>query len=213
MAAPPRRFLGFLFRLTEGRFTIDQRTDLYLSATEGAALGWLIDFVCSARADYRDRDGGPQQEESCLTSEAAIEPLVERALVAIRTAAADGSLLRHQDLVYILYRWRDFMDGDPAEVRDWTDSLMNSDDAVVTLARAFTGQSWSMGMGFAGLGDRISMPRSTALITDDIDIVDAAKFRSGLERIRDAGILDNDSLQTVNALLGMWDRRRSGDDD
>lgn len=145
-------------RLTERRFNIGERTELYLAALEHASLGWLVDFAASAIRDYQPREGkSPAREEDCLTTVDAIEVLKDKALRAIRAAAADGSLTYHKDLLYILYRWSDVMGRKPEEVRAFTDSCFADKRALAALARAMTGRSWSMGMGwFGGLGDRVS---------------------------------------------------------
>jgi hypothetical protein len=214
MANTSLRLHWFIRRLTRGRFSIDERTDLYLAATERAALGWLVDFVSSARRDYRERQNQPTPEEDCLVITRALEPLTKRALAAIRAAAASGSLLHHQDLHNILYGWRNFLDNDPAEVRAWTDKLISDDNALVILARAMTGRTWSMGMGgFGSLGDRVSKASPTAQIADDTDILDVNAFYAGLERIRDEAKIDAECLEVVRTFLHSWDRQRRGEHD
>ena len=100
-----RRFLVIIDDIDRLSPDVDERTDLYLAATERAALGWLVDFVSSARRDYRGRQNLPTPEEDCLVTTRALEPLTNRALAAIRAAAANGSLLHHQDLHNILNCW------------------------------------------------------------------------------------------------------------
>jgi predicted KAP-like P-loop ATPase len=196
-------------RLTGDRFSIEERSCLYLVATERAAIGWLVDFVSSAREDYRERQNGPRREEDCLVARDALEPLSERALRAIHDAASHMSLLDHKDLVYLLYRWRALCGGDAAEVRAWTDTLLRDDKALVILAHEFTGQSWSAGMGgFGTLGDRVASPSTAAKIQEDTDIIDVHAFRVGLERIRDQATMDPISLEVVRELMDAWDRER-----
>jgi hypothetical protein len=206
------RFHWLIRRLTRGRFSFAERTDLYLSATQTAALGWLVDFAISAKDDYSERENGPRREDDILVGEEAVPRLVERALVAIREAAANGTLLQHKDLGYILYRWRDFLDGDVSEVRAWTDGMMGNDGALIVFARMMTGQSWSMGMGgFGSLGDRISMPTTTAQIDEDTEILDTRAFRAGLERIQDEATMDHHALEAVRLFLDAWDRNLRGE--
>src|SRR5690606_24614451 len=38
------RYHWLIRRLTADRFTLEERTEAYLAATDGAALGWLVDF-------------------------------------------------------------------------------------------------------------------------------------------------------------------------
>ena len=138
------RFHWLIRRLTDRRFTIDERTSLYMSTTQYAALAWLVDFVASAKDDHHKRESGPKRDDSYLTRKDVVDELVDRALAAIRAAAMDGSLLLHKDLLTILYRWRDFSDNDPTEVRNWTDSLLEKDDALVILAKKLIGESLSL---------------------------------------------------------------------
>ena len=214
MANTSLRYHWLIRRLTRDRFSIEERTEVYLAATENASLGWLVDFVSSARGDYRQRENRPPaREEDCLVGKDALPALTTRALDAIRAAAADGSLLSHQDLLYILHRWVDFMDNDPSEVRAWTDDLLKDTKALVTLARAMTGTSWSMGMGgFGGLGDRVAKASITAQIRDDTDILDVKAFREALERLRDDEDVNADERGDVQKFLEAWDRQRRGDD-
>jgi len=212
MANTSLRYHWLIRRLTRDRFTIEERTEAYLEATKSAALGWLVDFVSSARGDYQEREGRqPTREEDRLTTEAALPELTDRALNAIRSAAAGGTLLGHPDLLYILHRWVDFMDNDSSEVRTWTDALLADPKALVALARAMTGESWSVGMGgFGSMGDRVAKRSVTAQIRDDTDIIDAAAFREALETVRDGDGLANEEREAVHAFLEAWDRQGRG---
>lgn len=67
-------------RLTRDRFSIDERTKIYVGALKGACLGWLVEFVISAKDNYREREGGPRREEDCLVAETAIDSLQSDAL-------------------------------------------------------------------------------------------------------------------------------------
>ncbi len=207
------RYHWLIRRLTADRFTIDERTDLYFSALANASLGWLVDFVSSAKGHYQDRDDGPRREEDCLVREDAIDRLVDQALAEIRDAAADGMLLQHQDLFYILYRWRDFLENDPTEVRAWTDPLLINDDALLTLAKELTGESWSQGIGMFGLGDRVSRRTIRAQIDENTDILDVDRFRTALERLQASGNLNDDDQKVVDDFLTAWQRQRDGRDD
>lgn len=206
MANTTLRYHWLIRGLTRDRFSLEERTALYLSAIESASLGWLVNFVSSARNDYRKLSSRPSREEDYLVAESAVGPITIRALDAIRMAAQDGALLNHRDVINILYRWQDFLDGDATEVRKWTDGLISNDCNLVLLARAMTGQSWSTGMGgFGSLGDRVAKASATAMINDDCDILDPKAFRASLERIRDEAAMDPESLETVRTFLGAWD--------
>lgn len=208
------RYHWLLRRVTAERFTPEERSNALVAAIQKASLGWLVDFASSTIGDHaEERKEGPKREEDCLIQMSAIEPLRKHTLDVIRAAAADGALIGHQDLVNILYRWRDLLGGDSIEVRDWTSARILEDDSLVALARDFTGRSWSMGMGgFGSLGDRVSKATVVAQISDDADIIDPEAFRARLEEVATDGKLDRNDLKTVQTLLDAWGRKRAGKD-
>ena len=205
------RYHWLIRRITEKRFSLQERTDLYWQAIQTASLGWLVDFVSSAQGHYReDRKNGPKRQEDCLITEDALPKFIALSLEKIKTAAQDGTLIRHQDLLYILYRWRDF--SSPDEVKAWTDKLMNDNSALVILANVFTGYSLIHHSGFDGLSDHTSTRKNQAQIDSHIDILNPQSFRSGLERIQAEQTLDDSSLAIVSNFLTAWDRRIASND-
>jgi hypothetical protein len=126
----------------------------------------------------------------------------------MRVAAADGRLLAVPKLIYVLYAWRRFNGNDPTEVRTWADGLLKDDQAVLTLMRAFTGKSYRRSMGFGGLGDRVSTPRVSVFVSDDVDILDVAAFREALERMVAERRADSETLEVVRSFLNAWDAKR-----
>jgi predicted KAP-like P-loop ATPase len=208
------RYHWLLRRLTLERFSPKERSDVLVAAVQNASLGWLVDFATSALREHaEDRKNGPKTAEDCLVQSSAVDPLRTHLLNAIRAAAADGSLIANRDLVSILFRWGAFA-GDTKEVRDWTGARIMEDDGLAAMARAFTGQSWSSGMGgFGSLGDRVAKSRPVAQISDDIDIIDPVAFRTRLEEAVAGGHLDEDRLKAMQVLLDAWDRRRARTDD
>ncbi len=204
------RFHWLIRQLTKGRFSLDQRTGLYLSALEKSALGWLVDFTSSAKNDHFPGEGKePIREEDCLVNEQAIPVLSKQTLQAIRTAAENGALLNHKDLFFILYRWKELLDDNPAEVRQWTNQQLQSDQALVIFARALTSRSWSMGIGGLGgsLGDRVARSRIVVQISDDTDILDLPFFVKKLEHLRSHDGLGADALSAITTFLNAWHQR------
>ncbi|MGX5669033.1 hypothetical protein ACWKW9_24005 [Rhizobium daejeonense] len=208
------RYHWLLRRVTAEHFTPEERSNALVAAIQKASLGWLVDFASSAIGDHvEDRKQGPKRDEDCLVQSSAIESVRKHALEVIRTAASDGALIGHRDLVHILNRWRDLLGGVSAEVRDWAGGRILEDGSLVALARGFTGRSWSMGMGgFGSLGDRVSKATVMAQISDDADIIDLEAFRARLEEVAADGRLDQDDLKTVQTFLDAWDRKRAGKD-
>lgn len=199
------RYHWLIRRLMNERFTLDERTGIYMAAIENASLGWLVDFAVSARNDYRDPEDGPQREEDCLIREDTVTALIDRALVAIRAAAADNSLLQHNDLIFILYSWRRFMENDPSEVCTWTDQLLDDDEALVILARQLTGESWSQSLGFPGLADHTVQRQLRVQIDENTDILDVGQFRANLQRLQSSGALYESAQKVVDEFLAAWD--------
>jgi len=212
MADTSLLYHSLLRRVTREHFTPKERSDVLVAAIQNASLGWLVNFSSSAIDDHaKERGQGSKREDDCLVQSSATESLRKHALEAIRTAAAKGTLIGHQDLAYILYRWLDLLSGDSAEVREWTGERILEDDSLVSLARAFTGRSWSMGVdGFGGLGDRVSKATVVAQIDEDTELIDTQAFRVRLEDVHASGKLDRDGLNAIQMLLDAWDRRRAG---
>ena len=208
------RYHWLIRRLTRDRFQLGERTEVYLGAIKNSSLGWLVDFVSSAMSDYEERENRPPtREEDCLVSKDALPEITELALNAIRDAANNGTLLTHNDLLSILYRWSEFMANDPSEVREWTDSLIKNSKASVVLTRAMTSESWSMGMGgFGNMGDRVAKRSFRAQISDDTKIINVGEFRRALDNIANSEELDPDERKVVQQFLIAWDRQKERGD-
>lgn len=199
-------------RLTENRYTIDERTSLYLKATEKAALGWLVDFTASAIGDYKEGEANSTLTDKCLIDQTALPILKDRALAALRVAATDGSLIHTDHLVYALYRWKDFSNDDGAEMKAWLAEQMRSDTTLITLAKALTGESWTTGLGVFGLGDRVSRRHIRVQISDGMELFDPASFRAELERIVSENTVPADDIAALGIFLTAWDAGRAGRD-
>ena len=203
------RYHWLIRGLMRDRFSLEERTRIYLDAIKNASLGWLVDFTSSALDDYEQHeDRPPKQESGYLVNEEALSNLINRALKGIRAAASNGSLLNHRDLIFILYRWGEFMNNDFTEAKAWTDGLLADSAALITLAQRMTGMSWSAGIGgFGALGDRVARPSITARIGNDSKILDVRKFREALEIICKEGKGDAIGRQDVQKFLEAWDRK------
>ena len=195
------RYLWLAGRLTSQRFTLSERTNLYMTTLQQASLGCLVEFVYSAKSLYRERETGPMREENYLVQEDAIDELIESALKAIRLSAANNSLLNHQNLIDILYRWRDFLDNDPSEVRGFTDPLLENDAALVIFARKSIGETWSQ-----GVENRVAKRGTKLLIDKQTDIFDIPVFCSRLETLRKADTLNEEDQKTVQDFLEAWQK-------
>lgn len=201
------RYHWLIRRLTRQRFSLQERTQLYLAALKHASLGWLVDFVSSAKEDHQPREDRPHREEDYLISKDAVEGLIQDVLKAIRALAQDNSLLYHQDLIEILYRWRDFLDNDLSEVRAWTDPLLQNDEALVIFAKEFTGKTYSQGVGICGLADRVAKEGIRVQKNEVTDLLNVEEFLARLERLQTAGTLDESAQKIVDDFLEAWRRQ------
>ena len=201
------RYHWLIRRLIHQKFSLQERTQLYLAALRCASLGWLVDFVISAKNDNQPRENRPYREENHLVSKDAVNGLIEDALKAIRTSAQDNSLLYHQDLIDILYRWRDFLENDLSEVRAWTEPLLQNDEALVIFARELTGKTYSQGVGVSGLGDRVVKEGIRVQTNEATDLLNVEEFLARLERLQTAGTLDESAQKIVDDFLEAWRRQ------
>ncbi len=198
------RYHRLVRKLTEGRFTIDERTELLLSATNSACLGWLVKFAATAKNDYRERKEGHRKEKDCLVRKDAVADLTDQALVAIWKAATDDQLLHHKDLIFILYRWSEFRDVRPdeiSEVRVWTDQLLDDDQALVVLAQRMMSESWS-----GSFGDSVAMREDSLRLVEDPKIIDIEKLIGRIKELQEAATLDHEDQKHVDKFLSALNR-------
>lgn len=196
--------LHWLLRALTDHMSLDERSATLRRACETASIGWLADFTRSAWTDYHPRDGREREPpEKCLTTEADAEHLRILLRSRIEVAAADGALLVHQDLSYLLYWWAELTADEGAAVRAWTSATFASDDGVRKLAKAFTSYSWSQGMTdvVARRQTRVS-PKGMARLMD----LDAF-------RLRVEAVAAQDGNPELQAFLAAWHHADQGKDD
>ena len=190
-----------LRRLTLERFDLARRSAIFMAACETAALGWLVDFASSAHEDYHPRTGkSSEQESQCLTTSNDAELLRVMALTQIRKAVETGELWAHTRLAYLMYRWRDFAE-DCAEVRQWTDELLASDEMVVLFAKAFTSYGWSQ-----SASDTVAQRTTLANVGHLNGILDKDRFRMRIEELVGRDRLSPEVLSVINEFLDAWRR-------
>ncbi|MEZ8718505.1 KAP family P-loop NTPase fold protein [Vibrio splendidus] len=204
------RYHWLIRRLTEGRFTIEERSELYLASIQDAQLGWAVGFTSSAMAHYEEEENRTRREDDCLVEESSLPDFIKIALSEIRISAENGSLLKHKELISILYRWGEFLGNDYTEALAWTNSLLDDDESLLVLAEKLTVRSWSMGMGgFGTLGDRISISSMRVQIDKDCEILDVDKFRYRLEQIAGNPNSHEDRVAFIKKFLEVWSNQRS----
>lgn len=205
MASNTLRIHWLLRRLTLERFDLPTRSAMFMAACKDAPAGWFVDFAESAYRDYYPRPGrNPEPEEKCLVTASDAEKLHKRELTTIAAAAKTAEFLDHRQLPYLLHRWADF-DGGTA-VKRWTKSQLKNDESAAKLAKAFTSYSWSQGMGFAGLGDRVAK-RNTRAGVDTVDrVLDRVAFRKRVEALSKSKKLPAPGQEAIDTFLDAWRR-------
>jgi predicted KAP-like P-loop ATPase len=197
------RIHWLLRSLTNDRTTLQQRSTIFSNACQDAALSWLENFVSSAWVDYHPREGNlPEPEAKCLVTEGDLETLRIKFLQRVTNAAQNGELLKSPNLPSLLYRWRDLACDDGLAVKAWTTSILDDDQAISHLAKAFTSYGWQQGIGGVGLGDHVARRITHADVNGLDSILDVARFRTRLET------LENDaSYPHVSAFMSAWRKR------
>ena len=173
-----------------------------MAACQTASLRWLVDFASSAYEDYHPRPGKTLEPESqCLTTLSDAEVLRDTALARIRQAAQTKELRDHRRLAYLLYRWRDFAAGNGADVREWSDRQLASNEMVVKFAKAFTSYGWLHS------GSDVVSQRTTLANVENLELViDKARFRARAEELAEGSTSESDEAQIINEFLAAWRR-------
>jgi len=81
-----------------------------------------------------DRDGGRKDREAILVDDSQVRPLQELCLEKLRAASKDGRLLRHLQMMLLLYRWKDW--AGPDEARDWVDQITKEPEGALNFLKA-----------------------------------------------------------------------------
>lgn len=210
MSGNPLRIHWLIRRLVLPRFSVEERSRLFLQACQVAAVGWLQDFAESAHGQHHPREGKeiPPEEDWLVNAETA-EVLMALLLARIREAAAANRLIESRHLGVLLYAWR--RGAGENEVREWTDAQLDDDEGVRTFVRAFTSYAWSHGIGFNGLGDRVSR-RSVHISIEAIGrVVDAERFRRRAGEV--VATLAGSDAKEVQEFLDAWVRREARPND
>lgn len=199
-------------KLTFERCDLDERNEIFSVACGGAQVGWLVDFTSSAIDDHFPRKGNePEPPEKCLVKKEYLAELKAHTIKTIESVAASGNLIAHPHLGHILFRWQAFAEDDGTMVKSWTREQFNDDVALSAIARAFTGESWSQGLGMVGLGDRVAIRKVRVSIEGLADIIDVDEFRRRLEEIEKSNTLDEEHKQNAMIFLDAWRQQEAGD--
>ena len=207
------RIHWLIHKLMFERCDLEKRSEIFMAACQTAQVGWLVDFTSSSISDHYPREGKePEPPEKCLVKKERLPELKAQTVQTIKSAAANGGLISHPQLPYILFQWGTFAEDDNAMVKAWTSDQLKTGEAVSKLARAFTGESWSHALGMFGLGDRVAMRKVRASVDGLERIVDVGKFRRRLEEIERESTVDAEVKESVLVFLEAWRKREAGED-
>ena len=197
-------------KLTFERCDLEERSRIFMAACQAAQVGWLVDFTSSAVSDYfPGKDKEPELPEKCLVKKDNLPELKSHTLKIIKASAASGTLISHPHLPFILFQWNRLAEDDGAEVKSWTSEQLRNDEAVPLLAKAFTGESWSQGLGMFGIGDRVAMRNIIASVNGLERILDVIEFRRRLEELEKGNVLNDEHQQHVRVFLEAWRKKES----
>jgi len=189
--------------LVEGRHSLDERTELYREVLPGAAFTWLLDFVSLAWSRH-NRDDGPLEEARQLVRKDALPEFTEMVVDKVQEMIGDGALIKRLDLMNILYRWRDFTEGNE-DVVNWTNGILNNKEDTLALVSRLFGEITTTRQG------RRTEKHKVVRLKADNGIVDTEKLRKKLEAIRDDGNSNKDEVSLVTEFLDIWDNTESQD--
>jgi predicted KAP-like P-loop ATPase len=125
----------------------------------------------------------------------------------IQQAAKSGTLKTHPKMAYILYRWREW--ASPEEPRKWVESLIESEDSLLSFLTAFLQRSTSQGMG-----DYVARIHWHINLEDLEHFVSADVLEKKIGQLSLAGLGDKEQ-RAVRAFQKALKRRQAGrsDDD
>lgn len=202
------RIHWILRSVTRDRTSLDERSKIVIDAAENSSVGWLVDLADSAFRDYHPREGKlPEPEDNCITTEGDADKLRTMALTKIGYSASDGTLLKYERFIGVLYRWDELSNtGTHENSRAWCAGQLEDEFAIERFAEAFVSSSWSHVIGgFGSLGDTVSV-RKDHVSKDNLSrFLDADDFKARVEALRDKsdpGTLRHTKLQRF---LDAWD--------
>jgi len=201
----------FLIKPLLERLEQAARADALRSAFAGAEslLGLCFALTVFRTSLGRVPDAKPDAAGPPLVDVAVCEGLEEVLRARYRAAAVDGKLLAKAGLVENLLQWAGL--GAEAEVRAWTNGLLDDDAGIVRLAKAATQMSYSH-----SAGDRVTRERPIVHRPGLEKVVDVDRMNARVDEIA-AAEPGPDALRVIRdfkrGLKGVWPFSSEDDDD
>jgi len=141
-----------------------------------------------------------------LISEARLPEFQALCLAKLRASAESGDLREHADLAWLLYRWREWAGEE--EPRAWVATVARDPDGAMVIARAFTQDVRSYGMG-----DRVATVRPTMKLSDIEVFIDPTVLEVQLSRVPMSSWKGRDAIVASAFARAMQRRKRGKSDD
>jgi predicted KAP-like P-loop ATPase len=187
------------------RFDQAERSAIILSAIEAAQLHTLIGLAERCKSQH-DR----QSYDEPIVDKPTADKLIELSRERLRAAAKDGGLLIHRHLFRLLWAWTRTGNGALEEVKEAAKNSLGNDQFILHLASSAAGVSWSMSMGFGGMGDLVSK-RGLNVQRDAISpLIDVPTFLARLKEIAEKDPKSADAT-FVGVFMDAWNNSEHGD--
>jgi hypothetical protein len=165
-------------------------------AAPHAGLEWLISLSDRCKSNKEKRGTERDRGYESVVDDETTAWLFDLSRDRIREAATNGTLIRRDDIISLLYRWRDRSTAE--EVRAWTDVQLDDDQFVVAIAKDAIQESWSYGMdGFGSLGDRVSHRSEYVHLKSLSVIVDVERFKTRVSSLHVQGATNEADRATL----------------
>ncbi len=193
------------------RLPVSERGPVLGSALAIAQIGWRVSLADRLAKDHDPPEQGERREHESFLDETTARRLKADADADLITAADDGRLLASNAAGPLLWRLTGLKGGDDL-VRRLTGTMLDTVDGTVRLAALMTSTTWSQGMGFAGLGDRVASgtPR---VQRDGLErIVDPARLHARVAEVADTDGLGEEDVRLLARFLKGWELAQARND-
>ncbi|MYA88132.1 MAG: NTPase, partial [Boseongicola sp. SB0662_bin_57] len=198
----PARMHRLTRALLMHRTSLQERSRILFEAIQNSSLGWFVEIAWHAYAQHyaRSDNEAPARPEECLLERDHADQLRQIALQRLDEAAADGDILKAPNLLSVLFRWHDFVDGSSPAPQAFCDSVLGDDHSTILLARAVLGKSY-VSTGNYGEPQR----RDRAQLGGLESLLDVDGFKARLVKLVRSPDLDPDDKDVLQRLLAVWD--------
>jgi predicted KAP-like P-loop ATPase len=179
-------------------FPTEAEREQVLEAAMRATVGLQLPLHI-VRSEHRREDS---QKTEYLITEARLPDFQALCVAQLRAFAEAGTLRDHSDLGWLLYRWREWA-GD-AEPCAWAATIAREPEGAIALARAFTQDVRSYGMG-----DRVATVRPTTNLSDIDTFIDPAMLDEQLLAVPPSAWKGRDAVVAA-AFARAMARRKAG---